>query len=361
MSVASILLSLATLFAASIIPFNQGLAHTRASEPHDTGWTLTIDNDPGGLSDDQNYTGGIGLTLAGDRARQYPFSLDPVLRGIDWLAQLHRLYPEEAAQPLHAFQIGLAAFTPDDIGIEEPILDDHPFGCLPFISNMRQRVFPEAAVSYQTTLMFGVLGTPLCKAIQRRTHRIIDATEPRGWGNQISDGGEPTARWSLVRHQPLYLSQNEHNGGDKRLELSSALEGAAGLTTQLGAGLSGRWGRIQSPWWSFAPHHAEYVSFGGLATAAGYGSATRELYVYFGGVARWRLYNALLQGQFRDSPVTFSRNELNPFVGEAWIGITADLTRRLQGSLALRVRSREIRASRANTPFWLTFELRRRP
>lgn len=65
---------------------------------------------------------------------------------------------------------------------------------------------------------------------------------------------------------------------------------------------------------------------------------------------RYRLYNAILQGQFRDSDVEFSRSDLNPLIGEAWIGVTKELGNGLQVSLVFRARSRELKVG--PSPSW---------
>jgi len=38
---------------------------------------------------------------------------------------------------------------------------------------------------------------------------------------------------------------------------------------------------------------------------------------------RARLYNALLQGQFRDSDLEYSYGDMRPLIGEACAGVTA--------------------------------------
>lgn len=328
-------------------------AQTGATPPAG-GWSLLVDNDPGGVSDDQNYTGGLALTVSGRNAPGLPVTLDPVLGALDGLLGVRSLHPDGRAQRLHAFELGFASFTPEDITRAQPIRDDHPYGCLPFAGNTRQAVFADQGLSFRTTLIVGVLGTPLCEAVQETTHDLIGSDDPRGWDNQISDGGEPTARWSLNVQQLL------HRGtlAGRALEVTGNLEGAVGFTTQAGAGLNTRWGEIRSPWWTTSPAYSEYVGLGETPDGRTTGPGT---FLEVGAILRARAYNALLEGQFRDSEVTFSRSELRPLVGEAWIGITTGITRDLDASLLLRVRSREIRDSAQDTPVWLSLILRGRP
>lgn len=316
-------------------------------------WTLFIDNDPGGVSDDQNYTGGVALAVSGDTARRLPLSLDPLLGGIDTLTGVSRAPSGALRPPSHAFEFGFASFTPDDITAPEPIEDDHPYACLPFVSSTRQYIERGADTAYLTTLMVGVLGTGLCEAVQRAAHDVVGSKEPKGWDNQISDGGEPTARWSVTRRS---LLASRRLGG-RSAKLIGSLGAAVGFTTGLRVGLKGRWGETGSRWSGEAPEHSEYA---GVAVP-GRGVAGAIRFWELGGTLRLRAYNALLQGQFRDSEVTFSRSELRPLVGEAWLGHTRSLGARYRIGIRLNVRSVEIRDSVQDTPIWLTLVLQRSP
>ena len=71
---------------------------------------------------------------------------------------------------------------------------------------------------------------------------------------------------------------------------------------------------------------------------------SRELYVWGGAKARVRLYNALLQGQFRSSELTYDYGELRHVVGEAWAGITAQLDAEFRLSWVMRYQTSELRS-----------------
>lgn len=305
-------------------------------EPGDGGWTLELANDGlGFVSGDQNFSAGLAVTLHGTRARDTWISLDPVLGWINAGLPLPR-----SGLRRHALEFGLAMFTPGALGESEPIRDDHPYACLPFLANTRRDVEAGAALAYQSTLLLGVLGTDLCEHLQREAHELINDTLPRGWDNQISEGGEPTARYSLARRSLLYLGTADAGRG----ELVWNLEGAAGFTTHLGLGLDWRWGQFASAWWSRAPSQNEYLGLGaGVVTG-------RERYLFGGFSLRARAYNALLQGQFRDSRVTFDRDQLRVVVAEGWLGATTSLGRHRQLSFVFRVRSPELRPAKQNIP-----------
>lgn len=69
-------------------------------EKYNAGWTIHIDNDlliPGS-NRDQDYTGGLGITLTGRRAKENWWSIDPLLgmldatSGFDGISRYHEGY-----------------------------------------------------------------------------------------------------------------------------------------------------------------------------------------------------------------------------------------------------------------------------
>ncbi len=317
-----------------------------AIEPYDTGWTLYFDNDIF-VNTDRGYTGGFAFSVSGRRVTEYVLSLDPALQAINRWLGVGRLYDAPGARRRHSMEFGAAAFTPKTLTEPAPIFDDHPYACLAFINNSEQVVLAQPAIVYQTKLTIGLLGTSLCEAEQDSLHDLAGEDKPRGWTHQISDGGEPTFQWGLSREQLLSRS----SGSGRAQELTGIVETAVGYTTHVGAGLSWRWGRIRSPWWSFTPRNAEYINVGSPVAPIGrLANEPAELYLWAGATVRYRLYNAILQGQFRGSDVEFSRSDLNPLVGEAWIGVTKELEKGWQLSLVLRGRSRELKGG--PSPSW---------
>ena len=126
--------------------------------------------------------------------------------------------------------------------------------------------------------------------------------EPRGYQNQISEGGELTARYltggSTLRSQRLAF-------GDKFVETKTTWETSVGYLTEASYAVSTRFGAINSPWWTFAPERVDYLAQP-TPLAAGSADGRGEFYVWAGAKVRLRAYNAFLQGQFRDSVHTLS-------------------------------------------------------
>lgn len=319
-----------------------------ADEKYDGGWALFFDNDALTLgTHDHDYTGGLALTLAGRRAQEWPVSLDPALGALNRIAGLDR----PKASEWHALQVSVLAFTPADLQAPAPIAGDRPYASIVYLANSRTTVLPDTVTAYQSSLAVGMLGLDLAKAGQRTLHAAIAADEPRGWDHQIADGGEPTARYTLAR---LDLRHAHGDGRGRQFELKDSVAVSAGYITEINAALTLRWGSIHTPWWSFVPERAEYMTepapvFGGGAAPG----APREFYAWAGVKARARLYNAFLQGQFRDSDLTYDFDDTRPLMGEVWAGVTREFAYGYRVSYVLRYQSSELRAEPGDRDlFW---------
>ena len=85
-------------------------------EAHDSGWEVYLDNDAFALLPlDQDYTGGLAVTLYGKRVTQYPFGLETLRRRIDQWSGSEQRYRAKNTFTLHSFGFGYTAFTPMDI------------------------------------------------------------------------------------------------------------------------------------------------------------------------------------------------------------------------------------------------------
>ncbi len=315
-----------------------------------TGWALYFDNDLLTAGDnDQDYTGGIAVTLSGARAAEHALSVDGWLTALNGFSGLERIYGERDSFQRHNFEFGFTLFTPTDISVPEPIPDDHPYASLFFVSNTQQTILPDQNVSYQSSLTVGLLGLEIAEDVQGLIHDLTGSDQPQGWANQISAGGEPTARYGVSRQKTHILRQGYRG---LRTELKTSLEANIGFSTDAAVGLSWRWGRINTPWWSYNPHQAEYINLGAPVASSGASGGRREFYVWAGASLKYRFYNAILQGQFRDSEVTFKRSQLESVIAEAWIGVTRGFKSGFSASLFLRGRTTEISGLNGRAPVW---------
>ncbi|WP_169729325.1 lipid A deacylase LpxR family protein [Solimonas soli] len=307
-------------------------------ERADTGWTFYFDNDTLTPTErDEDYTGGIAVTLAGRRAQTMWLSLD---KPLGWIDNLFVPTAGRAFQ-LHSIQFGALAFTPGDIADAELRDGDRPYASLAYVANGRSYITGDESTVYHTSLSVGVLGTHLVPEFQDRFHEMIGARKPRGWDHQIADGGEPTFRYTLTRQDLRFAGTT---GGGTRYEVKSAAAGSVGYLTEGTAALSWRWGRINTPWWAGPPDRVEYIaepapSTGGSVMNPG----SREFYVWGGVKLHARLYNSFLQGQFRDSDLDYGESDVRPLIGEGWIGVTAQLYEEYRLSWVVRYQTSELK------------------
>lgn len=324
--------SLATVFAL-LSP----LSLATDAEPPETGWAFYLDNDlltPG--QRDQDYTGGFSLTRSGREVATGFASMEVLRAGADRLLGVTGLY-RDSDLSRHSQELGITTFTPaelDDVSAQQ---GDRPYASLIYLSQSKAHIDPEREVAYLSTLTVGVLGLEVIGDLQSDLHKLLGATTPQGWEQQISQGGEPTFRYSLARTARTWSGTVAGQSG----ESTAALRASAGYLTQLTFGMATRVGEIHSPWWSYNPQLADYAEKT-VPVAAAEGGA--EHYFWAGFSLHWRLYNAFLQGQFRDSAVTFSATELEPLVAEAWLGYTLATENGWRFSYVLRAMSSEIKA-----------------
>jgi hypothetical protein len=318
-------------------------------EDDDTGWSLHIDNDlffP--TARDQQYTGGLALILSGKRAADYWYSLDPFLNILNRWSGFSSLYSNIPPYQLHSISFGIEAFTPANTNTALPIQNDRPYANIVFLSNTQLNANLKDQIIYHSNFSLGVIGSELGENFQKELHRVLGNDVPQGWENQISYGGEPTAMYTVTR-QKLHILDQLKDG--MSVELHSVLGASIGTTTEVGFGFGGRIGRITTSWWEFSPVFGDYINLG-TPFASRPRTGDRELYAWAGVVARYRIYNALLQGQFLDSEVVYGADDLIPLITEGVFGITWEPVKHWTLGLSLRSRSSEFRNSSGMNTDW---------
>ena len=259
-----------------------------------------------GTNDDRDYTMGIGVEVFQDQGPLYLMGglfkqLDPLV-GFD--RRCGRVY--------RSFLLGSVTHTPDDIGDPEPIFDDRPYSSLLYLAN--KQVVADDGRALGMEIMVGALGLNISHQVQTELHRWYrdvtgesEPVDPQGWRYQISDGGEPTAR--------LRLTDSRRFAEGNRWDLAHSWDLNLGFQTNASIGLSGRFGDLNSPFWS-APY--DPINRGNFVPSM----RGDELYFWTAGRLRAVAYDALLQGQFRDSVVTVDYDDMRKLVWEAGVGVT---------------------------------------
>lgn len=272
------------------------------------GWALSLDNDvfvPS--SRDQDYTYGVSITIAGDATRDYAVSLDAPL---SWINRHINLSSEMVTASKHAVEFGVYGFTPENISSSEVDPTDRPYAGIVYASAIQELATPNPNIVWRTSLTLGVLGLDIVGDLQNEVHNAIGSEQAEGWEHQISDGGEPTGRYSIARQQ-LWRSPLPN------LEVKTTAQASVGYLTEVSYGISLRFGQIASRWQSFNP---ELTSYGEQTNQNVDQQYQSESYWMLGVALKARVYNAFLQGQFRNSDVEYNRGDLNTGIVEAWAG-----------------------------------------
>ena len=294
-------------------------------------WAFAFDNDvfvPGHR--DQDYTYGLNFTQTGNSVLDASLVLNKPLAAIDEFIGFN--HSSLSTQEMFSREIGAFGFTPEDITVSEANPDDRPYASLVYLSSSREQVDLVENIAWKSTLTVGALGLGLVGELQNIAHQGTNGKAAQGWDNQISEGGELTGRYVIARQKYI-------DGLSDNAEVKSTTQASIGYLTEVSWSLSMRTGRIHSPWSSFNP---ELASYGEKSSYSSNAKPVSERYFWAGVAVKARAYNAFLQGQFRDSAVTYDHHQLNPLLVEAWAGYTFAFKQGYRISYVLRGHSSEI-------------------
>jgi len=300
-------------------------------------WAFAFDNDllaPGHR--DRDYTYGMNLTYSGTNASDASISLKIPLASIDEWLGIENM--PTTSQNNYSVETGLFGFTPKDIQQQQINRSDRPYASLVYLSSSHEQIDTDNNVAWKTTLVIGALGLGVVGDLQNTAHEIVSGKEARGWDHEVSDGGELTARYAIARQQYLQSFSDS-------IELKSTVQASVGYLTEASWSLSARDGKIISPWASFNP---DLISYGEKSTYSNNIVSSNEHYFWAGVTLKARFYNAFLQGQMRDSDLTYSYNDLRPIIAEGWVGYTYAFKQGYRVSYVLRAQSSEIKHGDGN-------------
>ena len=117
-----------------------------------------------------------------------------------------------------------------------------------------------------------------------------------------------------------------------------------GYQTNASFGFSGRLGQIASPFWTI-PY--DPINRGNFLPSLG----GEEWYLWAAYRARLVGYDALLQGQFRDSVLTYDASDIERLVHEGGAGLTV-AWRAVQLTVAANVKTAELHGGQADRTHW---------
>jgi len=288
------------------------------------------------VNEDRDYTMGVAFEFFHEGDGIYP--LDKAAR---WLGEYMGVHGVD--DTIHrSYMIGSVNYTPNDLTATAPVTDDRPYASVLFLTNKRVHASGSKAVGVEA--QFGILGTYVAREVQRTLHawwrdfkNSEEPVDPKGWGNQISAGGEPTVRFRIAKSQRI-----AHDPG--LWDLSQTWSLTLGYQTNASFGFSARAGQIASPFWTipFDP-----INRGNFLPSLG----GEEWYLWTAYRARVVGYDALLQGQFRDSVLTYDASDVERLVHEGGAGLTV-AWRFVQLTAAANVKTAELNVGQADRTHW---------
>lgn len=345
---------------------------------------------PDGISTDRNYTMGIGFTWNGFGTNRYfLFGTPAMLEGLDWLV--------DRAIPLgcitdYSFTLGFAAFTPDSIGLVEPIPDDRPFACDLFFRSGRVYVSKNPNWAYRTDASWGLLGNGIAEFVQtaihsgQRVHNPNARENPLGWHNQISNKCAISLQYNLLAIENLAESRRARCAGGNSVQcevdnilrppgnyhLNLTYGGGLGIYDYLKFGVSAKAGRYRGRFYDTMNDLANVSPAGGVpVNMPSYMLKDRTTgcspnwhifrfeWYFFGeaDVSAWG-YNAMLQGWNRsDDPQVFDRRSPFHYKNVAPLTLNFDVgagivLNRLTFKYAFMGRSPEFHTRLSNWHLW---------
>ena len=301
---------------------------------------------------DQNYTMGVGIKATGSWFRHvgYPQHL---------IDHIFAIVPSKKDQTFHSLMMFGSAFTPDEILKKDPVKDDRPYAFLLALVSSRTWVDSTRGLkdhAITTELGLGFLGLGLGRDIQIWIHELLEADEPSGWKNQISDGGELTGFYRVGLRRRLTQSDENMKNFDASLDTDVWL----GYYTNASLGTTVRLG-------SFFSHYYDFTSVplaagSSLVPHNGAPSSHGEFFVFGALRGRWVLYNALLQGGFKESRHVLPSSKISRGILELELGasIRVPVSKYLSGNatwVALAGRSPEFDTARSRWHWWGSIHL----
>lgn len=143
--------------------------------PKGSEFQLFIENDML-AGTDRYYTNGIKLGFGVPFETLRDFFKVPSEYALD-------IFSDQGASHHFGFFVGQNIYTPRDIRIAAPQLNDRPWAAWLYLGGVAQRV--KANRMDTVELDVGVVGPPaLGEVVQSNWHKLVGAPHPQGWGNQ---------------------------------------------------------------------------------------------------------------------------------------------------------------------------------
>ena len=335
-----------------------------AQEADFSGLHLHVEQDlfvgPFGRDQDQNYTMGVGIQATGRWFRHAGYPQHLVDGLLTWAVPWVRLAPRaDWDETFHALMLAGSAFTPDSLLATEPVAGDRPYASFLGLVSSRTWVDGTPALdgghAITTELGVGFLGLDASRHVQTWIHERTGLDKPSGWNHQISDGGELTGFYHVGFRRRLtpffraYVAKNFEASLDADVWLGYYTNASLGTTVRLG---------------SFHSRYFEFASapIVGVSQALKAAQGRSELFLFGAVRGRGVLYNALLQGGFKESSYTLFSSDISRGIVELELGVHGSVAVGEHHSLyatwvALAGRSPEFFTSLSRWHWWGSLQL----
>ncbi|MGY5351202.1 lipid A-modifier LpxR family protein [Wenyingzhuangia sp. IMCC45533] len=245
---------------------------------------------------DDNYTAGLRL--------------DAVTREIKMWQPFFKLKGDNPKYYNH-INVGFQSFTPRNIAAREIQTDDRPYASYVFLSLGKTQILKNKV--FYSELSIGVLGSSIAEKLQIFVHER-DFTQrpiPKGWDNQIEDGGSLAVNYKL---NYLYVFNNLVS--DNILIPSLRLESNIGnfnTDVYVGAQIS----LFNINYKNLSLNYNGRVGFNDLR------ENKSRFNVFIEPGLRLNIYNATLEGALfsNDSVYTIDRKNTNKFLFDMNVGV----------------------------------------
>lgn len=260
--------------------------------------SLVYENDWVDGGRDRNYTNGIRLSYVSGTTPNDGLS--------KWVSR-YLLGGEEDTVRRKGFAFGHSIFTPNDIGVEQPAADDHPYAA--WLYGEYTLMTAKKDQVDQFSVQLGVVGPSAGgEWVQNEVHKLIGADEAKGWDNQINDEVGIILSYDR-RLRSLWEVGDSRFGADITPSVGATV---GNIQTNLRIGAMARVG--QDLRLDYGPSRIRPALAG-----AGYFTPLDGLswYIFAGVEGRYVAHDIFLDGSlFRDGPSVNSRD----FVGDLQAG-----------------------------------------
>ncbi len=242
------------------------------------GWSFQEENDVlSRTNTDKSYTQGLRLM----RTRNPDENPERIDQFADWFS---RKFHDVETVRIWSIGFGQNIYTPDDVTIPTPQLNDRHWGGFLYIDNTLQLVDPDEKFRHVIELQTGLIGPGSgARWAQTTLHEIIDSAPPVGWPNQLRN--EPGI--NLIYSHDRRIAREI---GPLDVDLLPTVGGSLGtVMTYANAGGVVRVGKNNTGFLNGAMHATAFTNFSG-------DRPRWEFWVYGGAEGRAVAHNIYLSG-----------------------------------------------------------------